>query len=78
MDRAIDRLETEYVPYPYQFYNAGVLREGLIAAVVRGTSGPPDRSGGMGGSAIPSSLFFDDLFNQGDDRMGALLLVGEG
>ncbi len=49
-----------------------------IAAVVRGTSGTPDDRGGMGRSAIPSSLLLDDLFNQGDDRVGALLLVGEG
>ena len=30
----IVRLVTEYVPSPYQFYNPGVLREGLITAVV--------------------------------------------
>ena len=30
--------------------------------------------GGMGRSAILSSLFLDDLFNQGDDRVGPLLL----
>ena len=34
MDRTIDRLESKYVPSPYQFYNPGVLREGLIAEVV--------------------------------------------
>src|SRR6266516_2973007 len=31
----------------------------------------------MGRSAIPNGLFLDDFFNQGDDRVGALLLVGE-
>jgi hypothetical protein len=57
---------------PGSMDNPGVQREGLIAAV------DPDRSGGMGRSAIPSRLFLNDLFNQGDDRVGALLMVGEG
>ena len=34
--------------------------------------------GGRGKSAISSRLFVEKLFNQGDDRMGALLLLSEG